>query len=441
MTTYVLREQNDWFEDEIRFIREIIEPDTLFVDVGANYGLYTLSAARLCRQGRVWSYEPCSTTVRHLERSLEINQFQNVKLVQEAVSSKPGWGCLQNNEQSELNTLVESGKDAHGERVALTTLDAEAEEYGWAGVDIIKIDAEGHELRVLEGGKNFFSSASPLVMCEIKAGSNLDLTAAQWLIKRGYQTYRLVPGLGILASQDIGAKIDGYQLNIFCCKPDRADQLFSKGRLAHNSVQGSHLVQESSVSWRDYVSSFPYGKANLDSWLEKIAASPANGWPDYQRALDLYAVSRLPNEAITDRYAALQACYLSLGQIVNQAATVPRLLSYARAAADLGARENAVQALGFLLRSVSQRREELIAGEPFLPPCEEFEQVEPGQGSYNWAVAAALHSFETLRSHSGYFSHPETTLQIANQMKQLGFNTSQMATRAELARGRMQLGA
>ena len=47
MTPYVLREQGDWFEDEIRFLRTMIRPGMQILDVGANYGLYALSLARL----------------------------------------------------------------------------------------------------------------------------------------------------------------------------------------------------------------------------------------------------------------------------------------------------------------------------------------------------------------------------------------------------------
>ena len=46
MTTYVLREQEDWFEDEIKFLRSYLRAGMHAVDIGANYGLYALSIAR-----------------------------------------------------------------------------------------------------------------------------------------------------------------------------------------------------------------------------------------------------------------------------------------------------------------------------------------------------------------------------------------------------------
>ena len=45
ISTYVLLEQHDWFEDEIRFLRALIKPGMRALDVGANFGVYTLALA------------------------------------------------------------------------------------------------------------------------------------------------------------------------------------------------------------------------------------------------------------------------------------------------------------------------------------------------------------------------------------------------------------
>ena len=44
MTTFILREQHDWFEDEIKFLRYYIKPGMKIIDIGSSYGLYTLRA-------------------------------------------------------------------------------------------------------------------------------------------------------------------------------------------------------------------------------------------------------------------------------------------------------------------------------------------------------------------------------------------------------------
>ena len=42
ITPYVLLEQGDWFEDEIKFLRGVVQPGATVVDIGANYGVYAL---------------------------------------------------------------------------------------------------------------------------------------------------------------------------------------------------------------------------------------------------------------------------------------------------------------------------------------------------------------------------------------------------------------
>ena len=37
ITSYVLQEQRDWFEDEIKFLRELVQPGDVVVYIGANY--------------------------------------------------------------------------------------------------------------------------------------------------------------------------------------------------------------------------------------------------------------------------------------------------------------------------------------------------------------------------------------------------------------------
>lgn len=61
ITPYVLLEQQDWFEDEIKFLRGMLKPGQKVIDIGANYGVYTLSMAHAVgATGCVWAFEPAS---------------------------------------------------------------------------------------------------------------------------------------------------------------------------------------------------------------------------------------------------------------------------------------------------------------------------------------------------------------------------------------------
>ena len=91
MTPYVLREQRDWFEDEIKFLRKLLRPGWKAVDIGASYGVYTLSMAHAVGPtGFVWAFEPASDSAAFLQAGIAANGFTHVKLERSALSSSDG---------------------------------------------------------------------------------------------------------------------------------------------------------------------------------------------------------------------------------------------------------------------------------------------------------------------------------------------------------------
>src|SRR5262252_3865467 len=75
ITTYVLLEQEAWFEKETAFLSGWLRPGMTAIDVGANLGVYSLPMARLVGPtGHVFSYEPASQTRALLERSKQANR-------------------------------------------------------------------------------------------------------------------------------------------------------------------------------------------------------------------------------------------------------------------------------------------------------------------------------------------------------------------------------
>ena len=129
----------------------------VFVDVGANMGLYTLFAARkVGEQGQVLAIEPSSRECERLLRNLQANSVSNVRLVRKAVSDSSAEAELlvAADVRSGHNTLGAFSYDtplAIKEKVRTERLDAIVAEEGLARVDVIKMDVEGAEVRALEG--------------------------------------------------------------------------------------------------------------------------------------------------------------------------------------------------------------------------------------------------------------------------------------------------
>ena len=226
MTSFVLHEQHDWFEDEIKFIRTYLKPGMKVIDIGANYGTYALTMAKLVGDtGKVWAFEPTEATANCLRESIAENHFQNFELIQAGLSNRIGQAELYTASNSELNSLTkEAVPGAQHETIDLLTIDHCFEQYPWDNIDFIKLDAEGEEINILMQAEKALTYLSPLIMFELKHGKNVNLPLINRFAELGYKTYRLVPGLNILIPFDHNKSFDKYLLNLFCCKDDRADQ-------------------------------------------------------------------------------------------------------------------------------------------------------------------------------------------------------------------------
>ena len=125
MTPYVLREQKDWFEDEIKFLRTFIKPGMKVIDIGANYGLYSLALAKIIKgEGNIWAFEPTSFSAGCLRQSIEENGFTNIQVIQAGLSSSIGKAKLYTDPNSELNSLSKGTTSGnYYETVLLWTLD------------------------------------------------------------------------------------------------------------------------------------------------------------------------------------------------------------------------------------------------------------------------------------------------------------------------------
>lgn len=180
------------------FIRANVQTGNTVLDVGANIGVVTLPAARwVGHSGRVIAFEPNPSAVSLLKRSVARNGFHNVTVHEVGLSDEdraavlrvpPGHaGCA---------SVRDSGE---GVQCRLVPLDALELGHGCETVRLMKIDVEGHELKVLRGAANFFDRAPPeLVLFESHAskGPFWARDEVRFLADLGYGIHALHRGPG-----------------------------------------------------------------------------------------------------------------------------------------------------------------------------------------------------------------------------------------------------
>jgi FkbM family methyltransferase len=439
ITPYVLHEQQDWFEDELGFLRRILRPGQKAIDIGANYGVYTLSIAKAVGPtGRVWAFEPSSSTAAFLAQGSATNGFNNVVLETSAISGKCGEAQLSLNDNSELNALVQ-GKPVVGrfETVRVVTLDECLQRYDWQDIALLKIDAEGEEAHIIAGGREFLARLSPLILYEVKAGADLHLELVDKFAECGYRSFRLVVGPDLLVPFDRSSVADGYLLNLFCCKEDTAARLAERGLLVDSAALAApdaaqkfeRFFREHAerYGWRQKLAVLPYGAALAEVWETSQSSDDAVAVND---ALARFAISQDTSLDPLTRFSALDSSLRALQSLCGQRPQFMRLASLARVAREHGSRSVAVSALNRLLEMIVKENR-VNVGEPFLAPGKGFESIVPREDVGKWALAATLEELERLGAFSSFYTG-NTARSRLDMIASLGFASAEMTRRLQL---------
>jgi len=144
---------NEFYESlETEIVKKEIKKGDVAVDIGANIGYYTLIFAKLVGdEGKVFAFEPDPTSFALLKKNVEINRYQNVILVQKAVSNETGkirlYLCDDNLADHRIYNSHDGRKSIEIEAIRL-------DDYfkGYTGkIDFIKMDIQGAEGDALQG--------------------------------------------------------------------------------------------------------------------------------------------------------------------------------------------------------------------------------------------------------------------------------------------------
>jgi FkbM family methyltransferase len=168
-------------EGEMRLIRSLARPGMRVLDIGANIGLYSVILGKsVGPSGRVWSFEPHPPTASYLRRNIEMNGLGNVTVVEQAVCEKAGTaefhvfaeGCDVYNSLGAKSRPQEQLQAQSVISVPTTSLDDFCRKADITQVDLVKLDVEGAEERVLTGAEAILA-ASPnvIVVAEIYEAS------------------------------------------------------------------------------------------------------------------------------------------------------------------------------------------------------------------------------------------------------------------------------
>jgi FkbM family methyltransferase len=187
------------YEPELAYLENLLSPGDVFVDGGANFGIYTVVAASLVgSSGRVLSFEPGEASFAILQKNIDINQFDNVTAFQAGLSDREGTARFYHieNAPNSYSLGAEATSTNNFEEIVTTTLDRVLETEKLDRLDALKLDVEGAEEMVLRGSQSTLEQYRPIVLFEISESATQRLGlkkdgAWQFLQQLGYSFFTI----------------------------------------------------------------------------------------------------------------------------------------------------------------------------------------------------------------------------------------------------------
>lgn len=162
--------------ETLRCLQQQITPNMVVFEIGANIGSHSFELAKLLQpgSGTLYCFEPTDYAFAKLMRNHQLNHFTNIIFEKMALSDREGSDII--TPTSSLETMAfaaswdikdGSSKNTTTQNIAFTTLDRYVQQHHLQQLNVLKIDVDGYELKVLKGGYATISKFHPVLVIEL----------------------------------------------------------------------------------------------------------------------------------------------------------------------------------------------------------------------------------------------------------------------------------
>jgi|SRR5579872_2370179 len=211
-------------------LRDLVQPSSLVLDIGANIGFHTLHLANLVGpSGRVLAFEPTDFAFRKLQHNLELNPVLSPRVeVFHCFLSESDDASVPGAVYSSWPLAKETGLHAKhlGREMATRSaqgrgLDSVLAEHADRRVQLVKLDVDGFECSVLKGATKMLREDKPIFVLELspyvleERGASL-AELLSFFIPNGYSFFNEKTGKRLPSTaQELGKLVaDGEGMNI-----------------------------------------------------------------------------------------------------------------------------------------------------------------------------------------------------------------------------------
>ena len=192
---------------ELNLLNRHLSENSVFVDIGANFGLYSLVASqKITNSGKIICFEPFPKNYAALKKNISLNGISYITSENIALGDKKDELSLYY-QPTEKNLGMVSANFMENSKtieVDVMSFDEYVNENGIDKIDFIKIDVEGFENQVIMGMKKTLELFSPMILIEIFDEGLINSNhhnAHDYLTRIGYSKY-FIDDFGNLSSEN-----------------------------------------------------------------------------------------------------------------------------------------------------------------------------------------------------------------------------------------------
>lgn len=163
------------YRQQLRVLRKQIDGKITVFEIGANIGYYLLQTADILgTRSSIHAFEPAASNLELLRQNIARNEFEEfVNVIHAAVGDREMDVELMIANKSNHHTVNSGERDVHDEgeyidsvKIPMYTINSYSDSRGIVPdkVNVIRMDVEGHELKIFNGMSSLLEAAAPLLI-------------------------------------------------------------------------------------------------------------------------------------------------------------------------------------------------------------------------------------------------------------------------------------
>ena len=355
-TSYILLEQNRWYEPEAEFLEKFIKKNATVLDMDAGYGVFTIPMARAAgEKGKVFACEPDLRKQAYLEKSCYLNKFGQVIIT------------------ADIEEIYPEGTE----------------------FDLIRME------KIDDQRRDLFKKKARVLMVNRPDSTDLCNKLIGKLNEMGYNVYVYASRLELLNEIKTGHEIESSEHHFIGVRKDEVQELIKNGWIYQTDVN----IQEPGKNlWKKHMLPFPWVKDEIEKWNNEQIDQKRE---TYYRALDHVSAAMNTNKPGSERFEHYRIGAELLIELYNSGYDhIPVALTLVRVFNDIEKTGEALNLLNRIMGGLYDNKNFLGSSLPFFLPYEFQDYLLVRENIRNWI---------TVRVTEAWIMMKERTLADASQ--------------------------